>query len=288
MSRIVGVHGIAQEVKGPNVLESEWAPAMQDGVRFAGGALQPGDLRCASYGELFRPAGDLRAIGENVRPSDLTDDEVELLQLWWAESAKIEPDRVFAPGAATRGPIPGGVQAALRALTGSRFFANLVERAVLGALKQVRRYLREPEIRTAARKAVDDMVTADTCVLVGHSLGSVVAYEALHAYAGSERWANVRTFVTLGSPLGIPNLIFDALDPEPTSEGVGRWPPRVIRWTNVSDDGDVVALIKKLSPLFSADGELVDIRISNGATVHGISPYLTARETGRAIMDGLA
>ena len=55
-------------------------------------------------------------------------------------------------------------------------------------------------------------------MLVGHSLGSVVAYEALCA---NPEWP-VRMLVTLGSPLGIPNLIFDRLEPAPLPDGHGR------------------------------------------------------------------
>jgi hypothetical protein len=151
-------------------------------------------------------------------------------------------------------------------------------------LKQVRRYIHEPSIRLAAQDFVNAVVTSDTRVIVAHSLGSVVAYEALHRYATSTNWANVRTLVTLGSPLGITNLIFSALAPAPEN-GKGKWPPLLQRWVNLSADNDVVALEKRLGHLF--DGSIVDIRIDNEAKAHDISPYLTARETGAAIADGL-
>ena len=54
--------------------------------------------------------------------------------------------------------------------------------------------------------------------MVGHSLGSVVAYEALCAHP---EWP-VRALVTLGSPLGIRNLIFDRLVPAPAAGDSGR------------------------------------------------------------------
>jgi pimeloyl-ACP methyl ester carboxylesterase len=283
---VVAVHGIAQQNKGPEVLTAEWGPPLRDGVGQSGVKLGERDLVCAFYGRLFRPAGSVRAVGDpNYRASDVTDDEAELLHLFWQEAARIEPARVPAPDAAIRTATPGSVQVALRVLARSRFFAGLAERAFIGALKQVRRYLKETEIRAAARKAVDAAVDKDTRVLVAHSLGTVVTYEALHEYGGAPRWANVRTLVTLGSPLGIPNLIFDALEPAPNA-GRGAWPPRIERWTNISDDGDVVALTKKLGPLFG--DALVDIRIVNGATAHDVMPYLTSAETGKAIADGLA
>jgi hypothetical protein len=263
---VVAVHGIAQQNKGPQVLATEWGPALRDGVRQSSVELDPQDLACAFYGGVYRPAGS------------------ELLLLLWQEAARVEPERVTAPDAKVRAATPGSVQVALRVLAHSRFFAGLAERAFIGALKQVRLYLKDPKIRAAARAAVDAAVTEQTRVLVAHSLGSVVTYEALHQYGATPRWAHIRTLVTLGSPLGIPNLIFHALDPEPQN-GRGAWPGRIEHWTNISDDGDVVALVKKLGPLFG--DALVDMRVVNGATAHDVMPYLTAAETGRAIADGL-
>lgn len=285
MALVVAVHGIAQQNKGPNVLAAEWGPALRDGVALAGIRLEENALGCAFYGGLFRPAGQVRSVSDaNHRVSDLTKDERELLLLLWKEAARVEPDRVVVPEASLRAATPGSVQLALRVLARSRFFVALAERALIGALKQVRLYLKDPAIRVAARAAVDGAVDADTRVLVAHSLGSVVAFEALHQYGATPRWANVRTLVTLGSPLGIPNLIFDALAPAPVG-GRAAWPRPIERWTNISDDGDVVALAKKLAPLF---GEaLVDVRVVNGATAHDVMPYLTAPETGKAIADGL-
>jgi hypothetical protein len=40
MARIVGIHGIAQQVRGPEVLRAAWAPALRDGV-FLSGARPP-------------------------------------------------------------------------------------------------------------------------------------------------------------------------------------------------------------------------------------------------------
>ncbi len=82
------------------------------------------------------------------------------------------------------------------------------------------------------------MVNAQqTRVLIGHSLGSVVAYECLCAHP---EW-KVNTFVTLGSPLGIRNLIFDLLDCG-SHHIVGAWPGSVRSWDNIADAGDIVAL----------------------------------------------
>ena len=197
----------------------------------------------------------------------------------WREAAAVE-EEVTGPEARTKVSTPHIVQRALNALSGSRFFAWIAEHAFIFDLKQVRSYLHDQAIRQAVRERVEQAVAPETRVMVGHSLGSVVAYEVLCAHP---EWP-VRTLVTLGSPLGIRNLIFDLLEPAPQNE-IGAWPGSVQRWINIVDGGDIVALVKDLRPHF---GEKVENHlISNGATAHAIEPYLTARETGDAIATGL-
>jgi pimeloyl-ACP methyl ester carboxylesterase len=292
MALVVGVHGIGQQFKGPEVLASAWGPPLRDGVGQHGVRLEPEDLVCAFYGGVFRPPGEHKSSEPPYRSTDLTSDEAELLLALWEGAAEAEPDRVISPDVEdTKAPTPKTVQAALAALSQSRFLAGIAERAFIGSLKQVRGYLRDDgaidgrggTIRDRAQRAIAAVVTPDTRVLVGHSLGSVVAYEALHRFADEPAWAGVRTFVTLGSPLGIRNLIFDRLRPAPDGDR-GRWPERIQRWINVSDGGDVVALEKRLAPRF---GDVEDIRIHNGAKAHDVSPYLTAPETGGAIAAAL-
>ena len=177
------------------------------------------------------------------------------------------------------GRTPRFVQRALDALSRSRFFAGLAERAFIHDLKQVSAYFHDDDIRREAMRRVEDVVD-DTRVIIGHSLGSVVAYECLCAHP---EWP-VTTLVTLGSPLGIKNLILDRLRPPPVN-GLGAWPGGVRRWVNVADVGDVVALVKDLGPQFGPRVE--NILIYNGATAHDVRPYLTARETGHVIASGL-
>ena len=182
MASIVGVHGIAQELKGPTKLQDEWFASLRDGVMAAKLGTPEVTLACAFYGGLFRPAGEIRTAGEPYyRPSDVTEDEGALLMLLWEEAARLEPDRVTPPDAQLRAT-SSWIQVGLRVLARSRFFAGLAERAFIGALKQVRRYLREPEIRKAVQDAVDAVVTEQTRVIVAHSLGSVVAYEFCIAF----------------------------------------------------------------------------------------------------------
>lgn len=287
MTRIVAVHGINNTYRGPESMAKEWVPPLLDGVTLAGhrNLATADDVTCVFYGDLFRREG--RFLGGDdlatLSLDDITDpDEIDLLQQWWAEAARTDT-AVVPPDARTLGPM-AGVKGAVAALAGSRFLAGATELVFAYWLTQVRAYFRDPETRRQIRYRFAEAVTADTRVVVAHSLGSVVAYEALCA---NPDWP-VHTLVTLGSPLGIPTIIFDRLDPPPRMRGGelrGAWPGGIRRWTNISDRADFVALVRKLHEKFAP--ELIDIEIDNGAKWHDVTRYLTEKSTGQAIADGL-
>jgi hypothetical protein len=280
MAKIVGVHGIGKQFMGENTLRAEWLPALKDGLARSRIPLASDmDFVCAFYGDLFRQSGK-GATNPPYDAADVDDDwERELLEQWWREAARVEP-AVRGPEARTKVSVPSVVQRALDALSQSPFFAGLAERALIYDLRQVRRYLREPAIRREACARVQRAISPDTRVIVAHSLGSVVAYEALCAHPDSP----VRVLVTLGSPLGIRNLIFEALDPAPC-DGTGVWPTNIQHWVNIADGGDVVALVKALGSRFGHG--VVDHLIDNGAKAHDATRYLTTQEVGDAVAIGL-
>jgi len=119
-------------------------------------------------------------------------------------------------------------------------------------------------------------ITGDTRVVVAHSLGSVVAYEALCAHP---EWP-VTDLVTLGSPLGVPHIVLHRLVPP-----VGTW-PHVTRWVNVTDSGDFVALRPILRDVYG--DRVVDVEIANGMSAHQVERYLTAAPTGAAVAAGVS
>ena len=280
MARIVGVHGIGKQFKGENTVRAEWLPALKDGLARVGHQLaSDNDFACAFYGNLFRPVGKA-AIDPPFDASDIGDDwERELLAQWWEEAARVDP-AVRGPEAGTKLSTPNTVQRALDALSQSRFFVGLAERAMIYDLKQVYRYLHEPDVRSEARASIGRAIGPETTMMIAHSLGSVVAYEALCAHP---EWP-VRLLITIGSPLGISNLIFDKLDPSPKNR-VGAWPRGIAQWINIADKGDIVALVKQLGTRFGPS--VSDHIVNNGAEAHDATRYLTSQELGDAAASGL-
>ncbi len=105
-------------------------------------------------------------------------------------------------------------------------------------------------------------------VLIAHSLGSVVAYETM--------WANpeldVDLLITLGSPLGMRNVVFERLLPTPL-DGGGRRPPNVGRWVNIADKDDIVAIPPALGGFFI--GVDLDLSVNlDWIDFHTVEKYL--------------
>jgi PGAP1-like protein len=285
MANILVIHGIGQETQGPSSLHARFFPALRDGLSLAGKDVAADSVAFASYGEFFRPeseflAPDLYYDESHVEPGY----EQDLLLALWQRAADCDP-AVLPPAEEVLGRTPTVVRRALAALSRSHFLAGIVERTFIGDLKQVSTYFRDESMRAKIQNRVASAIEADTQVVIGHSLGSVVAYEALCANS----YDQVNALITLGSPLGLRNLVFDRLKPAPTPTENGRlkgaW-PSVRMWGNVADTGDIVAAIEDLRPQFG--DQISQLRVHNGAKAHDMSPYLTDRRTGELIIAGLA
>ncbi|MGN6693204.1 MAG: antibiotic ABC transporter ATP-binding protein, partial [Aquihabitans sp.] len=135
-----------------------------------------------------------------------------------------------------------------------------------------------PDLREQIGRRVDAVVTDETRVVVGHSLGSVIAYMALRRNPG---W-NIHTLVTLGSPLG-QKMLQGQLDPP--LDGTNGWPGSVRRWVNVAAVGDRAAAIHQLASIY--DGRIEDVQIDNGHRFHDPEPYLNSSATGAAVAAAL-
>ena len=131
-------------------------------------------------------------------------------------------------------------------------------------------------------------------LVIGHSLGSVVAYEGL--YRDQRRKV---PFITIGSPLASPYLILEPLRERAAQHFKNAaevnlpW-PAVSSWTNFYAGADVWCVpIEGLSHLFKGVGEVRDVRVEHGSTfhpkkTHQLTSYLEHIEIGDAIAAALA
>jgi hypothetical protein len=304
MAEIVLVHGIDQQQKSADKLESQWLPALAGGVRVAGfpdiadriwrdaGKPESIETRMAFYGSLF-----LTPDQQGDDPGDFTPQEAELaeeLGREWLEhaAARATKEKVRATGGrelayvtqqmGTEQGVGFAVRSAIGSLAKISWFAPFgmafAERFVKRALAQVTRYLTNDVVRSAALDSVLKLIGAETKVMIGHSLGSVVAYEAAHIIKQP-----VPLLITLGSPLGLQTIVYQRLRPQPPC-----FPPNVQRWVNVADRDDFIAAAPELGGLFSAGmpaGATFDggYTVDNGAEPHNADFYLGKAEVGRPV-----
>jgi hypothetical protein len=145
--------------------------------------------------------------------------------------------------------------------------------------REVAAYLREPgDVREGAREEVATAIAAHAPnIVVAHSLGSVVAYEALHAHPG----LRVPLLLTLGSPLGLPFAVHERLRPAPVS-GMGRRPAGVETWVNIAHPGDPVAIPPRLARRFH--GIAQDLTGTAGhLNPHAVAGYLRSATVAGAL-----
>lgn len=138
----------------------------------------------------------------------------------------------------------------------------------------------------------------DGILLIGHSMGSIIAYDTLMK---AENLVTVDTLVTMGSPLGIPVVIgkiATELSPRPSSGNRLTTPSAVTRrWDNLSDLRDRIAFNYNLSDDYSPntagvrvnDRTVVNDYIAHGqANPHKIYGYLRTPEFAGIVDDFLA
>lgn len=88
----------------------------------------------------------------------------------------------------------------------------------------------------------------DDVLLIGHSLGSVIAYDTLWELTHEEGLSGKLDFLTLGSPMGLHYIQRRLLG---MNHGEKKsYPGLIRRWINLSAEGDVTALNQKFSDSF--------------------------------------
>ena len=109
MARVVCVHGVGKQVLGEQSLLRDWWPALVDGLTRADADLVPvDDVAMAFYGDLFRPQGELLAVGDPLYGARDVEPGLEqaLLLAWWREAAVVD-DGVAPPDGDTLVRVPG-------------------------------------------------------------------------------------------------------------------------------------------------------------------------------------
>lgn len=162
MAKLVGVHGIAQQYKGPYELQHEWFVSLRDGLDAAGytdlaRSLMPDELAVSFYGRLFRPTwGDLSDGVVRGTAADIRSDPyaLDLLMSIYDEVIAQQPE-LGPPTSGMLGATSGAkyalrklgsyppVQKMLERILESRTFKGSIPEALfIGNLRQVSMFMK--------------------------------------------------------------------------------------------------------------------------------------------------
>ena len=188
----------------------------------------------------------------------------------------------------------------------SPWFARLVARPDMRlTMAEARSYLRN---RKGVARKVRSMVkeplleawrNGERVLLIGHSLGSVIAYDTLWELAHDDRHSGrVDLFMTLGSPLA--SRFINKRLRGAANRGRNRYPTNVRHWENFSARAEMTALRPELRPYFDEMLELGLLKSLNdhvglynhfrgdlGLNVHKSYGYLANSEVSERIASWL-
>ena len=288
VKRLVFIHGRAQENRSPIMLKEAWLAALQRGGH-ANRLTLPTivDVSFPYYGdELAKLSAESNVpLTSEPHPKGALDDDGFLeFQFQIADEirkgANVSDEQVEAelgPQPTPKGPLNWGwVQAILRAV--DKHAGGVSQQALELFTRDVFLYTTRAGVREEIDSIVAAALTEEPTVIVGHSLGSVVAYSVLRS---DRRKLNIPLLVTVGCPLGI-RPIRDQFRPL-------KSPSPVLTWKNAFDRRDVVALY----PLDATNFPIVPA-VSNFAGVknhtknrHGIDGYLDDTSVAQWILGEL-
>jgi hypothetical protein len=283
--KLVMVHGREQGGRNPKELTKEWVDALSYGLSRANSALPRGtEVLSPYYGDILqRLVSEIDTVLSSQAMAKGAQADIdrafrgEMLQEI-ALTIGLTPNdiaREFTGEPTMKGPLNWAwVQATLRALDK---VPGLNSQAIDAFTRDVYVYLTYPGVRASIDGIVAEVMDDEPCVVVAHSLGTVVAYNVLCARDATPHFPR---YITLGSPLGIKAI-------KRHIERPLRVPHCVGDWFNAYDDRDVVALV----PLDTRNFPVTP-PIENKSDVknftdnrHGISGYLADPIVARKIVE---
>jgi hypothetical protein len=133
-------------------------------------------------------------------------------------------------------------------------------------------------MRDVVRQTIADI--DEPFVMVGHSLGSILAYDVLREHEQQSK--ELPLLVTIGSPLGVQEIQDLVTAPLQVPAGVQAW-------LNANDSRDVVALDHTIQDDYAPRERCTDVKVTNAsANHHGARQYLASSAVRDAVHDALA
>jgi len=286
--RLVLVHGRSQQGLNPVDLQSTWLETLRRGAAKINRSLPERlDVAFPYYGDKLDEFArkfdiplttDIQAKGSEVN-SDFLNFQAEVADEMRSR-AGITDSQVqeeFGTNPTPKGPQNWAwVQAIIRAI--DKHAGGVSQRVIEDFMRDVYLYTTQPIVRDAIDDIVGGAVNEKPCVVIGHSLGSVVGYHVLRT---DRRALKVQAYVTVGSPLAI-RAVRDRFRPI-------AFPAPAKAWYNAFDPKDVVALYPLDAANFPVNPAVENYGNVRNATDnrHGIIGYLDDPDVARHVLDAL-
>ena len=267
--RVVLAHGRAAELEIAATMSRLWGDALLQGLQRVGSPYADQvEISYAFFGGLWR--ADAKPPMPVVKAGDGASYTVQLTP----EPAVISADVVAL------GPPVGPI---------GRIFTKVLPDAALEgilsrAIPDVFEYLEQREWRNAANAIVTRAcMDSGARVLIGFSMGTIVAYDVLRAAAGA---LPVKAFLTCGSPIGLKPIHERLLKDGPTP-----FPGGLDLWINVWNEDDVATGVRgeELAALFEG-GEVQGVETvgrepsyTSPFAAHNAPDYLSSLAMGLAL-----
>jgi hypothetical protein len=288
--RILMIHGRSQGGLDPNGLRATWIATLKEGFRAAGKAYPDGIAVDFPY---YADTLDAFAAGANLpTPADVVakgpGQNVQFEQFMQSALAEIQRNADISDAEVMAKMDPAVVQqkgienwAIVQAL------ARVIDDRLTGAslftienfLRDVYLYVTNREVARQIDAIVNATLTGEPTLVIGHSLGSVVGYNAI---VNNRATMKLRKYVTVGCPLGLRAVS--------TKLGMLQNPAGKDGWYNAYDERDIVALNPLDNTYFPTNPTIVNYDKVRNQTDnrHGIVGYLNDAHVAEQVAAALA
>lgn len=290
---VIYCHGISN-MPPEGVLRSEWDHALfgaNQGERTRMAYWVDRERYPETAGVSTRAIGDDRATlqpgSEALLAASIQHSDAPAESAAFVESLTVQLEAA-AQTAAHRGAPMGGPAA--RSVEAKGLWSPVTAMFTQAFMADVNDFLFNKAKRERMVQTVKDRISTGggPFVVIGHSQGSMVTYQALMELGAA---AAVDLYVTIGSPLGLPQV----------TDVLQKWhgkktlpiPAGVKRWVNIAQDGDIVCLDQSLADEYGSAGKpkIVDERLQGmvwpPSKAHSASGYLSRRSTQETVLAAL-
>lgn len=286
--KLIFIHGRAQGGKDKDILRKIWIETLKKGLEKSGltlpiaeeNILFPyyGDLLDGLVDEFNKPVEEIIKKGNETQSKDARFFHDFLKEV--AENANISTEEIERENLneiTEKGPLNWEwVQSILKAIDKNSKWS---ESSIKKFTYDVFLYLTIPAIKEEINNEVIKVFSNEPCVVVGHSLGSIVGYNILRDMSN----LSVCKYITVGSPLGVNAVKKHLKSPIKMPESVKNG------WYNAYDDRDVVSLNPLNNKYFDISPSIKNNRDVRNQTDnrHGIEGYLNDKNVAKEIYDAL-